>query len=112
MTSRAQSIMLASATPIARISSALCSGAQRIAQLVGEHREKLVLAVVDFAQLGEPALQFTLELLAVRNIAGDRHRAQSWPASSWIGATLIEASNREPFFRNRRVSYVATGSPC
>ncbi len=55
---------------------------QRIAQLVGEHRDELVLTTIGIAQLLRAQAQRTLGALLLRDIAYDRHGTDD--VSLWV----------------------------
>ena len=87
MTSRAHSEHIAVGHTHREDFERTCERHQRIAQLVGQHRQKLILAAVDLAQLRQAALQLSLEPLAIGDIAGDPHRSDD--------AILLVANRRD-----------------
>ena len=49
----------------------VADGGERVAQLVGEHGQELVLAAVGLRQLGEPSPELLLQPLPLGDVADD-----------------------------------------
>ena len=83
----------------------VADGGQRVPQLVGEHRQELVLAAVGLLQLVRPLLEGLLKLPLLGLVADDFQEAPSLVGVVLSGMTSPWAQNGSPpFLRCQRSS--------
>ena len=72
----------------AQHSAGVADRRQRVAQLVGQHRQELVLAAVGFGQVRRQLPQVVLEPLSLGDILADRRKRDGRPSASGSVNTL------------------------